>query len=213
MNFDKNKYKVYTWKNWMMLHYIINPGLAINEILLGMKVPKISLVDKTSEKSLVERSFIPCPHCNTLHDHRTWSTQNKTAFKNWFGLFCPTCENIIPCLTNATSFILLALTFPLWGWFKNSLKKKWLEKQPHRFKNLDLESIPNPYENGGWIKIGSMWGLCMFVIMTFIFPLMSGEDITLKSILTAIPIWVIGGLIFGYSMKFTMNRKGKRHSK
>ena len=46
MEFDKEKYKVYTWKNWMMLHWILNPGLAINELILGQRVPKVSLEDE-----------------------------------------------------------------------------------------------------------------------------------------------------------------------
>ena len=40
MEFDKNKYKIYTWKNWMYLHYILNPGLAFNELILGMRLAK-----------------------------------------------------------------------------------------------------------------------------------------------------------------------------
>ncbi|MGK0413746.1 MAG: hypothetical protein ACJA1B_001954, partial [Polaribacter sp.] len=111
MEFDKEKFKVYSWKNWMMLHWILNPGLAINELILGQRIPKISLEDKISDKPRMERSFIPCPHCKTLHDGITWSTQNRTAFKNWFGLYCTNCEKIIPCLMNAFSFILLAITF------------------------------------------------------------------------------------------------------
>ena len=43
MEFNKEKYKIYTWKNWMVLHWILNPGLAINELILGQRVPKISL--------------------------------------------------------------------------------------------------------------------------------------------------------------------------
>lgn len=209
MEYNSEKYKVYSWKNVMMLHWIINPGLAINELVLGQRVPKVSLVDTTSNKPRIERGFVPCPHCNTLHDSRTWSTQNGTAFKNWFGLYCPACAQVIPCLINATSLIILTLTFPVWGWFKNELKRRWLNKQPDRFKNLDLNSIPNPYEKNGWIKQGLSWGLFMFLVMTFLFPLFSGEEITWKSVLSAIPTWIIGGLIFGYSLKVFMGKRGK----
>ena len=52
MTFDSNKYKIYTWKNWMVLHYILNPGIAFNEIFFGMRVPKVSLVDKTQKKNI-----------------------------------------------------------------------------------------------------------------------------------------------------------------
>lgn len=63
MDIHKNKCKVYTWKHWMILHYILNPGLAINELILGQRVPKITPEDKSSEKPRVERSYVPCPHC------------------------------------------------------------------------------------------------------------------------------------------------------
>ena len=209
MKFDTNKWKIYTWKNWMMLHWVINPGLLINELILGQRVPKLSLEDKESNKSRIERSYIPCPHCERNHDSRTWSTQNGTAFKNWFGLYCPNCGEIIPCLRNIFSTLILVILFPIWYFFKNQLKESWIKKQPIRFETLDLNSIPNPYEGKGWIKEGLGWGLFMFIFMTFLYPFFSGETIELKNVLTAIPIWTIGGLLFGYTMKLFMGTKNK----
>ena len=52
-----------------------------------------------------------------------------------------------------------------------------------------------------WVKLGMIWGVFMFVIMTFIWPLIDGDTITLRSVLIAIPIWAITGLIFGYTMR------------
>ena len=103
MKYDSKKWKVYTWKNWMMIHWMINPGLVINELILGQRVPKVTLEDKESNKPRIERSYVPCPHCEKLHDSRTWSTQNNTGFKNWFGLYCNNCGKIIPCLINIFS--------------------------------------------------------------------------------------------------------------
>jgi hypothetical protein len=40
----------------------------------------------------------------------------------------------------------------------------------------------------------------MFIIMTFVFPYLNREVITLKKILIAFPFWMLGGLLFGYSM-------------
>ena len=51
MEFNKDKYKIYTWRNWMMLQWILNPGLAVNELVLGQRIPEISLEDKTFEKN------------------------------------------------------------------------------------------------------------------------------------------------------------------
>ncbi|TNE65204.1 MAG: hypothetical protein EP344_03125 [Bacteroidetes bacterium] len=212
MHFDPDKYKVYTWKHWMLLHWIINPGLAFNELVLGQRVPRVSLLDKTSEKPLIERTLIPCPHCEKLHDGRTWSTQNGTAFRNWFGLYCPACGGIIPCLTNGLSFILLALTAPLWYAFRDRLKARWLEKQPARYRDLDVASTPNPYEDLGWIRIGLGWGLFMYVFMTFILPFFYGEDLSWKQAVIGVPVWAIGGLSFGYAMKRLFGKKEKVRS-
>lgn len=209
MDFNKNKYKIYTWKNWMTLHWILNPGLVINELILGQRVPRISLEDKTVAKPRIERIFIPCPHCKTLHDGRTWSTQNTTGYKNWFGLYCSNCQQIIPCVINILSLIILTLTFPIWGWFSDTLKKNWLKNQPKRFKNLDLQNTPNPFDKKNWIKTGLIWGIIMFTIMSVLFSYLEGTEITFKTFLINLITWTIGGIFFSYSMKLFYNSKIK----
>lgn len=208
MEFNKDQYKIYTWKNWMMLHWILNPGLAINELIFGQRVPKISLEDKRIEKPRIERSFVPCPHCNTLHDARTWSTENGTGFKNWFGLYCSNCGGIIPCLRNGLSFIILVVTFPIWGLFRKKMKANWLDKQAKRYENINIEHIPNPFDKKSWLKTGLIWGAFMFLLMTFVFPFFDGQEITLKTILVGLVLWTLGGLGFGYFMKTFLNKKG-----
>jgi len=209
MEYDKEKYRVITRKNWMMIHWILNPGLAINELILGQRIPKIQLEDRFSDKPRIERTFVPCPHCEKLHDPRTWSTQNKTASKNWFGLYCPNCGKIIPCVTNVFSFIILALTSPIWWWFRKDLKNKWLLKQPKRFDNIDSKIYYNPFENKNWITAGLSFGGIMFVLMSLIFPLIWQEPITWRSITVGIIIWTIAGLLFGFIMKLFLTKKGK----
>lgn len=197
MNFDSSLYEIKTWKNPLMLHWILNPGIALNEVILGQKIPKVTLIEKNSSKSLSEKTFVPCPHCNTIHNSLKWSTQNGTAFKNWFGLYCDKCEKVIPCLTNLTSYLLLGLTFPIWYWFKDSWKKSWLENQKNKFsKPLNLTAPQN-----SWWKAGLSWGVFMFLFMTIIIPLLQKEEITKEKVMISIPIWTIGGLLFGYTMK------------
>ncbi len=190
----------------MILHWKLNPGLFINELILGQRLPKLSLVDKTPSKPLIERSYVPCPHCNTLHDARTWSTQNKTAFKNWFGLYCSSCGKIIPCLRNFMSIIILIITYPIWFSFRKQWKEKWLEKQPIRFKDIDLKNLPNPYDGWGWIRIGLSWGLAMFVIMSLLYPYFIENDFRWLKVFIGIPVWTLGGLAFGYMMKILMGK-------
>ena len=207
MEYDKSKFKIWTWKHPLMLHWIINPGLAVNELIFGQRVPKIALIEKDRTKSLEEKTKIPCPHCNTIHSGIKWSIVNNTAFKNWFGLYCDNCGRTIPCLTNLTSYLILGLTFPFWIWFKDKWKKNWLEKQAARYRNLDLEKISNPFNGIGWIKEGVSWGFIMYVFMIILFPLINSEEITLKKLMIGIPIWLIGGLCYGYFMKLILGKK------
>ncbi len=212
MDFDKKQYKVYTWKSFRTLIWVITPIFIINEIIFGQKIPKVILIDKTTGKSLFESSFVPCPHCNTMHDGRTWSHHNKTALKNWFGFYCPTCGKIIPCLNNVFSLIFLALTFPLWGWFGKSLKAKWLLKQPARYQNIEIEEVSNDFDEKNWIKSGLVWGLIMFVIMTFVFPfIFDSQKISWRMIIINAVVWTISGLSFGYIMKRITTKKQKTH--
>jgi hypothetical protein len=49
-----------------------------------------------------------------------------------------------------------------------------------------------------WVKFGLVWGTFMFLMMNIVFPLIDGNSLTIKSFIIGIPIWLIGGLIFGY---------------
>lgn len=209
MKYDKKKYKVWDWKSPVILHWIINPGLVINELILGQTIPKVMLIEREGEKPFYQRSFIPCPHCGKLHPGLKYSAQNKTAFKNWYGFYCDNCKEIIPVQRNLTSIIVLILTYPIWGWFKNILKEKWLAKQADRYKNLNLEIIEKKNTTKNWLKAGLFFGLFMFAIMQIIFPWIENKEITQKSILIGIPLWLISGLAWGLIMKWWMNKKGK----
>ena len=209
MNYDKKKYKVWDWKSPMILHWILNPGLAFNELALGQTIPKVMLIDRESEKSMYQRSLVPCPHCGTQHNGLKWSSQNNLAFKNWFGYYCDNCKGIIPVHRNLTSLIILTLTFPIWGWFRKSLKQNWLDKQPERYKNLTYELPEQKIKAKKWLKEGLSWGLFMYIIMNVVAPLIVGEDITKPGLLLGLPMWLIIGFGWGFVMKLWMNRKGK----
>lgn len=202
MQYDKTKYKLWSWKHPMVLHWIINPGLAINELIFGQRVPRFTLVEKNTKKTLGERTYIPCPHCNTLHPGMKWSGQNKTAMQNWFGLYCDHCGKIIPCLINLTSLVLLLVTAPVWYWFKDALKRRWLARQPARYENLVLNDDANAFAGYGWIKEGLSFGFFMFFIMKMIVdPFIMQEPVTERSILSGLLAWPVAGLLYGYLMK------------
>ena len=79
--------------------------------------------------------------------------QKRNRFqKNWFGLYCKSCGNTILCLTNGLSFLIIAITFPIWVGLEKSKKEKWLEKQPKRYENIDIKHIPNPFDKRVGLK-------------------------------------------------------------
>lgn len=96
MEYDPTKFKIWTWKNPVVLHWILNPGLSINELLLGQSMPIIVWIEKAPSKSLQESTLIPCPYCGTLHSGLKWSTRNK-AFRNWSGFVLKTAGREINC--------------------------------------------------------------------------------------------------------------------
>lgn len=209
MKYDTVKYKTRTWKNSLMLHWILNPALAINELILGQRIPKVILIEKDNKRSLPERSFIPCPHCGTLHPALKWSSQNKTAIKNWFGLYCDSCGGIIPCLTNLTSYLLLGLTYPIWIWFKKSWKEKWLTAQREKFSKPLLLTPPE----FNWRNYGLRWSLFMFVFMEILFPLIDGQKYNIYKLAIGIIVWALAGLGYGYLMKKILARQARIQEK
>lgn len=48
-----------------------------------------------------------------------------------------------------------------------------------------------------WLKAGLFWGGFMFILMAFIFPYFSNEEITMQQVLMKFVFWTIGGLIYG----------------
>ena len=197
MPVDTAKYKVWTWKHPFVLHFILNPGLAFNELVLGQRVPKVSLVERDKTKSLGERSFVPCPHCQTVHSGMKWSLANRTAFGNWFGLYCDHCGGIIPCVTNLTSLIILALTFPIWYPFKNRWKEKWLQVQREKFSKPLILTEPD----FKWWETGLGFGFSMFVFNGLSDFLVFQETFTWRKLAISLVVWTLGGLVFGLLLK------------
>lgn len=55
---------------------------------------------------------------------------------------------------------------------------------------------------------GLQWGLFMFVFMSYIFPVLGGENI--KVDLKQVIVWTCGGIFFGLSMYFLAKLKIKK---
>ncbi len=217
MDVDEEKYEVWNWRKLSFFHYIINPGVAVGELIMGQRTPKVILIDKHSPKAFVQRSYVPCPSCETMHNASVWSIQNKTANKNWYGLYCPSCGETIPCLRNGFSWILIMLTYPLWFWKKEDWKAKWLKKQKKRFANYNGDPIE--LNKLIWWKMGAIFAGVMFVLMTVVFKAITlffvdveGDYMShffdVKFLIVSAFSWALGGLVFALVMKYYLGKKG-----
>ena len=52
----------------------------------------------------------------------------------------------------------------------------------------------------------------MYVAMTIVLPLTSEIELTWKFVLFSIPLWALGGLMFGLGMKWTLGTPTKKRN-
>ena len=205
MQYDKNRFKIYALPHPSVLFWVLNPVLIINELILGQRIPKVTLIDKKSDKPLLERSYTPCPHCETLNDNWLWAKAG--AFGNWFGYVCPSCHQIIPCLWNIFSLVILAITFPLWYLPVRFFRQRWLEKEKRRLADV-LERPLIQAKNINWLLIGAFYSGFMWLTFPLVQKLLVGREWDLRMMFVVeLPIWLVAGFVYGLWMRFSMNSK------
>ena len=210
MQYDKNRFKIWAIPHPLVLVWVLFPGAILNELILGQRLPKVMLIDKESDKPLMERTYVPCPHCETLNDQRLWAKWN--AFGHWFGFVCPSCHQVIPCLWNIFSLAVLAITFPLWYFPARFFRRRWLDIEKKRLaKVLERPLIQVKFIH--WLLIGVFgWGGLSWVLFEG-WQVLDGGEWDLKTMLGSLPIWMVGGFMWGLWMRFFMNRKGEKADK
>ena len=196
MQYDKNRFKIHTLPHPLVLHWVLNPLIVFNELIFGQRLPKVTLIDKKSDKPQLEGSYIPCPHCETLNDSRLWAKGN--AFNHWFGFVCPSCHEIIPCLWNIFSLAVLAITFPLWYFPARFFRRRWLEKEKERLAKV-LERPLIQAKSINWLLIDVFgWGVIIwgsYVMWVILQVLWNVIEWDLKAVLfDALPYYLFTGL-------------------
>jgi len=204
----------------MIWHWLLNPGVAFNEVFLGQRIPEVMLIDRTSDQPLVLRTYVPCPHCGTLHAGMLWGKGN--AFGHWYGYLCPTCGKIIPCLRNWTSRVILIITYPLWFIPARMLEPRWLSYEKVRLdrnlaKHVEVPTAARTYKRaflGGLCWGGLMWLAMCVIPFLFTFWKNTGPTIDIGRLVYGLPIFLGGGLVWGLGMgvfmQFLINLKGKK---
>lgn len=102
----------FQWPHFNYVHWALNPGLAINEIVMGLRIAKTTFVCTGCTTPLFERCYLHCPRCNKFQTGLLWGKPNHLW--HWFGLICPDCGDAIPSFRNATAVAIEWLTIPFW---------------------------------------------------------------------------------------------------
>jgi predicted RNA-binding Zn-ribbon protein involved in translation (DUF1610 family) len=200
-NCGGSQFTIWKLPHPIIVHWVLNPGLVANELLLGQRMPKITLICRTCPLPLIERSYIPCPHCHTLHDGRRWS--GRKAFGNWLGYGCPACGLAIPCLWNVFTLVALAVTSPIWFLPYVLLLR---QHQP----NFGKASVPKPVKARTFVWVGAFWGLFMWICMGLtpaFYQTWQGHFFPTEVVLLQLLMWSLAGGLFGFVMWRILSRK------
>ena len=212
MQYDKNRFEIWALPHPFIFFWVLCPSLMFNELILGQRLPKVTLIDKKSDKPWIERCYIPCPHCETLNDHRLWAKWNE--FGHWFGFVCPSCHQVIPCLWNVFSLVVLAITFPLWYFPARFFRQRWLAKEKERLAKvlerplIQARSINCFFFRGMLYLGGFVW--VIIEVIPQVWEILNGGEWDWITMFIALPFWLAVCFPCGLYMRSWMNRKGKK---
>jgi cyanate permease len=80
-------------------------------------------------------------------------------------------------------------------------------------RKLSFLATASDFDHKNWIKTGLLWAYLCSWLGSIGFPYFNGQEITWKSVLVGIDIWTIGGLGFGYTMKFIWKKTSNKNEK
>lgn len=211
MRYDKNRFKIHALPHPLVLHWVLNPVIMFNELFFGQRLPKVTLIDKESDKPRMERTYIPCPHCETLNDGRLWakSWAKGRGGGHWFGIVCPSCHEIIPCLWNIFSLAILAITLPLWYFPARFFRQRWLEKEKERLAKVPLIQ-PKSINLLLSLLMGVFGAVPMWAIVEGTKVWYYGEEWDLKTMLESLPFYFLGGFVSGSIMYAASHQNEKK---
>ena len=208
MQYDKNRFKILALPHPFILFWVLFPAVMFNELIFGQRLPKVTLIEKESDKPPEERSYIPCPHCETLNDRRLWATKGNTfGHGHWFGLVCPNCHQIIPCLWNIFSLAILTVTFPLWYFPVRFFRHRWIEKEKERLAKALERPLLQATSIIDSLSIGVVSGISMWVMWVILEVVRNGGEWGLKMMLESLPFSLLAG--FGIACFMRWQEKDK----
>ena len=203
MNYDHDRYDAWTWKHPLILHWMLNPGLAFNELVLGQRVPQLTLIDTRSDAPLAQRHYVPCPHCNALNPAMLYS---KTPMGNFAGIVCPECGAEIPSVKNVLTWVITKLSWPIWAPFKHLYGPSLLARQRAKLlseESLELQAKRTPRG----VMMGMVFGALMAILFAIV-QLLQGMPLITTAI-AALLGGLVSGVLFGATMKLFLSKTGR----
>ena len=186
---NDRKYDVKKFPNVGYVFWLLNPILSINELVLGQRIPKETLVELDVERTSPPKEYVECKACGQLTDLDLWPRAG-VKFRNWFGLACPTCGSKLPTCLNLWSRLLLLAFFPIVKTLNVRFQNRVLSKQVLALRSAQLGQ--NPARNS-WkgIKLGVLFGGAMAVLLSL------ASLAELGNIIPAMIIGLVGGSLSG----------------
>lgn len=205
MQYNQDKFQLLQLASPQLLFWAINPVMAINELILGQRLPQVILIEKHSTQPMLERQFIPCPHCKALNPARLWSSGN--AFAHWFGYVCPECSGTIPCLWNVTSLLLLALTAPIWLLLKKPLQQRCKIKSLKRVIAMKQKTAKVTHQQP-CIKTAQATAVILFLFMSFIQS--RAATLSVEQMSISLMTSCLVGIVFGQLATLKKRQRSKK---
>jgi hypothetical protein len=109
------------------LFWLVNPGLAINELLLGQRIPKDMVACRSCHNYWARRTFVHCPWCGTYSEFAIWSGGH--GFGHWLGIVCPECGQRVPTLDNLITWAVTAGVVLAYRILGRPFEERWLAWQ------------------------------------------------------------------------------------
>ncbi len=160
---NDQRYSVKKFPSVGYLFWVLNPILAINELILGQRIPRETLVESDVQNASIPREFIECEACGQLTDLERWP-QAGIKFGNWFGLACPNCGSKLPTCLNLWSRLLLLAVFPIAVFLRSRFQNRALSQQVLILRGSTLEQA-SPDGAMKSLKLSALFGLGMAFVL------------------------------------------------
>lgn len=203
-----NACKRWALPNLMLVHWLLNPALVVNEIVLGQRVPRTTYFCIKCDAPLFLRQYVRCSACGKFHHGLLWGRGN--ALGHWFGMFCPACGGRIPVLLNSFSLLIIVATCVLWYPLWLMFRVRWIAWEQRRAARQRSRGAGQREPIKRWVLYGAVtFGLFMWAFDGVPRYLAGPERGNLTTLLLKLPIWLGAGALFGFIMKWIL---GRRHN-